>query len=139
MINGKSKAWALGLLVGVLLLGAVAGAAVDRVFLRDAAVTQTRDRRDGDRDRRTRYIDWLTAELRLSDQQRAQVDTIVERNREQVSALWLETRPRFEELQAQLRQQIRGILTDAQSAKYDDLLEKQAASRRHRSQEDGRP
>jgi Spy/CpxP family protein refolding chaperone len=139
MINGRSKAWALGLLVGVLLLGAVAGAAVDRVLLRDAAVTQTRERRDGDRDRRTRYIDWLTAELGLTEQQRAQVDAIVERNREQVAALWQETRPRYEELQSHLRQEIREILNDEQRAKYQELLEKQAAERRRRSEEDGRP
>ena len=70
-MNGKSKAWALALLVAVFLLGGVAGAAVDRMLVGDREVSSgERGRSGGDRDRRRSYTDWLAAELSLTDEQR---------------------------------------------------------------------
>jgi hypothetical protein len=127
-MNGKSKAWALALLVAVLLLGGVAGAAVDRILVGNRSVSSGQRGRSGDRDdrgRRGSYLDWLSARLELSDEQRSEVQGILERHREQVSGLWSEMRPRYEELQQQARAEIRGVLTDQQAAAYDALLQKQ--------------
>jgi Spy/CpxP family protein refolding chaperone len=76
----------------------------------------------------------LAAELALSEAQRAQIEVLVEGHREQVSALWREMRPRFEEFQAQLRTEIRQVLTAEQLAAYEALLEKEKErDRNHRS------
>jgi hypothetical protein len=110
-MNGKSRAWALALLVAVFLVGGAAGAGVDRML--------------------------VAAELALSDEQRTQVQTILERSRDQASALWREYRPRYEEMQGQARAEIRGLLSEEQAAAYDALLEKQRR-RRERAQDGGR-
>jgi Spy/CpxP family protein refolding chaperone len=129
-MNGKSKAWAVALLLGVLFLGGAAGAAVDRLILTRAKSAAEESRRGGDRGRRD-YVGWLAAELTLSDTQRAQIEVLVEEHREQVSALWKEMRPRFEDYQSQLRGEIREVLTPEQLAAYEALLAKE--QERHRS------
>jgi Spy/CpxP family protein refolding chaperone len=134
-MNGKSKVWASALLVGVLLLGALAGVAVDRTLLSRSATQTTEGRRGGDRDRRTSYMDWLSAELDLNADQRTQIETLVAQHRDQVSGFWGEMRPRLEELQAQLRAEISDVLTDEQRTEYEALMEKH--SERHRRSRNG--
>ncbi|UCC71727.1 MAG: hypothetical protein JSV86_15315 [Gemmatimonadota bacterium] len=124
-MNGKSKAWALALLVAVLLLGGVAGAAVDRMLVGERTASSGQRGRSGDRDRRRSYLDWLSAQLELDEEQQAQVQVVVEEYREQISSIWREVRPRYEELQEQLRAEIRAVLTEEQAANYDALLQRQ--------------
>jgi hypothetical protein len=129
-MNGKSRAWALALLVAVFMLGGVAGAAVDRILVGDREVSSgQRGRSGGDRDRRRSYLDWLGAQLELSDEQKTEVQGILERHQEQMSDLWREWRPRYEELQEQARAEIRGVLSEEQAAAYDALLERQRQRR----------
>jgi Spy/CpxP family protein refolding chaperone len=130
-MNGKPRAWALAFIVGVLLLGGVAGAAIDRTLIRETAVAATGSRCGDARDQRRSYLDWLSTELALTEEQRAQVEVIVEQHREQVSALWRETRPRFEELKSQVRADIREVLNEEQQVNYQALLEKQSERHRH--------
>jgi Spy/CpxP family protein refolding chaperone len=129
-MNGKSKSLALTLLLVVLLLGGVAGAAVERLVVRRDEACRAEDRRPHG-DRRESYLDWLSSELALTPEQRAQVEATVERHRQAVSALWREVRPRFEEMKAQLREEIRSTLDDEQRATYEELL-KRESERRHR-------
>jgi len=119
-MNGRSKAWALALLVGAFLLGGVTGAVLDRTLAGKAAREASENRRS--RDRGTSYLDWLTQELALSEQQRNEVAAILEQNREEVAALWAETRPAFEEVRNRLRAEVRELLTAEQQVAYDELI-----------------
>jgi uncharacterized membrane protein len=136
-MNGKSKTWALILLAVVFLLGGVAGAATDRMLGKESAAA-TDSRRGSDRDRRGSYLDWLAAELDLSDGQRAQIAAIVEQQREQVSGLWREMRPRYEEVKQQARQEIQEVLNEEQRVAYQALLDREAERRRRRHNEGNR-
>lgn len=132
-MNGKSKVWAAALLGAALVLGGVSGAALDRALLRDGVSSEARNRdgdRDRDRDRRRNYVDWLAAELDLTAEQRTQIEAVIEHHREQVSALWRETRPRYEELKTQLRSEIRELLSEEQKETYEALL-RRSDERRH--------
>ena len=131
-MNGKSKIWAIALLSGVLVLGGVAGAAVDRSLLESPSCPDAeRDRRSHE-DRHEGYLDWLSAELSLTPAQRAEVEGHVERHRASVKELWREMRPRFEEMKAALRDDIRGVLTEEQLAAYEALLAKSQEERKRR-------
>lgn len=125
----------MALLVGALLLGAISGAAVDRMLLSREATAAPESRRGGERDRRRDYLVWLSTELQLDSAQHEQVGAIVERHRELTSALWRETKPRFDELRQQLRDDIRQALTEAQRAKYEELLQQHAERHRQRRRE----
>lgn len=132
-MNGKSKVWALALLLGVLLVGGVAGAAVDRVLIGRPTTAETRERRDGDRDRRGRYLDRLVTELELTEEQRAEIEILISRHHEQLTAQWREMRTLVEEHQGQLRAAIREVLRPEQLPAYEALLEKESRRHRHRS------
>ncbi|UCC48245.1 MAG: hypothetical protein JSV41_12365 [Gemmatimonadota bacterium] len=133
-MNGKSKAWALALLVGVLILGGGVGTALDRFLFRQPATAAIHERWRGEgereRDRREGYLEWLAAELQLTQDQEAQLEAIVERHREEMSAIWREMRPRFEQLRDQARAEVRALLTEEQLAAYERLLEREAERRR---------
>lgn len=125
-MNSKSKVWALALLAGVLLLGGVAGAAADRLFASEAGCPDAESTRHGRAgDERTSYLDWLAAELDLTEEQHARAQNTVERHREQMSGLWREVRPRFEEMKAELRGEIRNLLSEEQRTRYEELLKNQ--------------
>jgi len=129
-MNGRSKAWALALLLGAFLIGGVSGAVLDRTLAGKAAREATETRRG--RDRGTSYLDWLTEELALSEQQRTQVAAILERNREDVAALWEETRPVFEELRNRLRAEVRDLLNEEQQVAYEALIASERDRHRRR-------
>lgn len=128
-MNAKPKTWAAALLLGVLLVGGVAGVAVDRVVAGRLACQDDPERET--RDRRGSYVDWLAEELSLNPEQRTQVEAYIDRHREAVSALWREMRPQFEARKAQLRDDIRRILDDEQRAAYEALLAREAERGRH--------
>lgn len=131
-MNGRSKARALALLLGAFLLGGVAGAVLDRSLTMGAATEVSPARRGDVRDRRESYLDWLAAELALSEQQRAQVADILERNRAQVASLWEETRPAFEQLKTRLRAEVRAVLNADQQVAYDALIAQERERHRRR-------
>jgi len=131
-MNGKSKSRALALLLGAFLLGGVTGALLDRSMTAGAAPEASRARRGDERDRRESYLDWLAAELALSEQQRAQLAEILERNRAQVASLWEKTRPAFEELKTRLRAEVRAVLNADQQVAYDALIAQERERHRRR-------
>lgn len=131
-MNGKSKARALALLLGAFLLGGVAGATLDRSFARVSTPETSEGRRGDDRTRRESYLDWLSAELALSHDQRQRVAAILEGHREEVASLWRETRPAFEELQTRLRAEVREVLSEDQQTAYEALLARERERHRRR-------
>lgn len=136
-MNGKSKVWALALLLGVLLLGGAVGAFADRLVLDEPACPRASFGRSRARDGRSHHLDWLAQELDLSAAQRARVEQTVERHRERVSALWRELRPQFEQMQAELRGEIRDVLTEEQRTAYEELLKSEKRRRHPRKRRDG--
>ncbi len=56
----------------------------------------------------------------------------MERHRAGIKELWREMRPRFEAMKAELRDDIRSVLTEEQLAAYEALLEKSADRRRRK-------
>ena len=128
-MNGKSKAWAVALLFSVLILGGVIGAAVDRFVSGRPTGGARQEHPRGERDRREGYLDWLAAELKLTDEQRAQVEAIIERQRAEMAQVWQELQPRFEELKAQARAETRALLNQEQLAAYEALLQREAERR----------
>lgn len=131
-MNGKSKVWALALLIAVLFLGGAAGAVVDRTLMGSHACTDREAGRAQGGQKHQSYLARLSAELDLTEEQQGRLETIVERHRETYSALWREIRPQFDTIQANLRREIRDALNDEQRAKYDELLKNQAEHRRPR-------
>jgi len=74
----------------------------------------------------------------LSALQKTSVDSLVSFHRKRMSDLNEEFRPRYRAVIADLREEIKGVLTDDQREMYDTLLAESDARRRARRAQDSR-
>ena len=133
MARGASaRLVSLGLLGLVLGTGFLMGIAWDRGEASAASPTPA-ESEDGQPERRTRVID----QVGLADDQRADVDRIIEHYRVQMKALDAEFReayrPRRGAVVRAARDSIRALLSPSQVMVYDSLLEARYGSRRNES------
>jgi hypothetical protein len=109
----RSRSLALMFLLGALLVGGALGFTADRVLTSDRCAKSGDNRRS---------FAWLTEELHLSPEQSAAVDSIVERRHREMRAVISTVRPRMVAVRDTAREQIRRVLSDAQRARFDELL-----------------
>ncbi|MBI2834890.1 MAG: hypothetical protein HYX76_10750 [Acidobacteria bacterium] len=86
--------------------------------------------------------DRLASELKLSADQRAELDEIFARRRGRLEGFHAQVRARFETEQRELREDIRKILTPEQQRLFDEWLQRQPPDRppgRPRGRPPGRP
>jgi Spy/CpxP family protein refolding chaperone len=129
----RSKAMA-----GALILATfVAGAAVGVV---GSSVTEDGDRGRRDRDRpRMSYAERLQNELGLTDAQRESVSAILDRRQDAMRQIWEETRPRFDSLRVQVRNEITALLDESQREKYQALIARADRPRGDSGRREGPP
>jgi Spy/CpxP family protein refolding chaperone len=121
----------------MLLAAAVAGGIValvlDRALHRSPAVAarpQSPHARRGPpmSNRRSDPHDWLARELRLSPTQRARLDSLMNRQRDEFRALREETRPRFDSITARTRRALDSVFTPDQRRKMDSITSRRPSS-----------
>jgi Spy/CpxP family protein refolding chaperone len=122
---GRRRLLGFGLLAATFVAGALAGAAVDRMLMDEPD-------RDDDRDRRRSYI---IDRVEMSSEQRAAIDSILERRSDRMRAIWREVRPRMDAVTDSARSEIMDVLTPEQRAEYERRLEER---RRDRDGHEGR-
>ena len=115
----KSKAWAVGLLVAVAVVGLVAGAALE------AWIGVGRGRCAD----RSTYSGYLTRELHLSAAQHDSVVDVLHRHQPKMRAIIQVVRPQLDSERALVAEEIRPILTPAQRESYQRLLDRERAER----------
>ncbi|MGH7544986.1 MAG: periplasmic heavy metal sensor [Gemmatimonadota bacterium] len=113
----RSKLLAAGLLAAALLLGGALGGAGARWVGDDSC---DRDRRRG----ADAYLERLEGELDLTAEQQARVRDVLARQRDEMSALWREVRPRADEIRTATRREVRALLTPDQQVRYAEFLER---------------
>ena len=109
----RSRSLALMFLLGALLVGGALGFTADRVLTSDRCAKSGDNRRS---------FAWLTEELHLAPEQSAAVDSIVERRHREMRAVISTVRPQMVAVRDTAREQIRRVLSDAQRARFDELL-----------------
>jgi Spy/CpxP family protein refolding chaperone len=112
---GRTRLVGFALIAVTFLVGALAGAAFERVLSADAI------RRDvpAAEDRRGHLID----QVDLRPEQRAAIDAILERRSERMKAAWSEISPRMEAITDSARVEIMTVLTAEQRADYEARLQ----------------
>ena len=121
------KIWMV--LVAVFLLGSVTGAAVTGLYRSRASA----GRNGRDRGKHEQRFERMRQELNLTDQQAADLRTILDQTRNEYRALREELRPRFEEPRMRARTKIRALLNAEQQTKFDALVAQQDAE--HKAEE----
>jgi hypothetical protein len=114
--------------------GIVVGMAWDQTA-RASTPEETRDQtRSEGRGRRPLIVEGVG----LTAFQKTSVDSLVSFHRKRMSDLNEEFRPRYSAVVADLREEIKGVLTDDQREMYDTLLAENDARRRARRTRDSR-
>ena len=115
----------IAILALTLVAGVAAGFAMDRAVLRpeDGSPPPRAGERDGDRGGpgRGRYESMLYDQLELTAEQRAQIDSAIERGRRETDAYWARVEPEMRSIVDSTRSRIRAVLTAEQRARYDSL------------------
>jgi Spy/CpxP family protein refolding chaperone len=83
-------------------------------------------------------LERFSNELKLTPEQKASVMKIMETKREQFRALHEETRPRFEEIRASSKAEIRKLLTPEQIQRFEELEKKWEERRKNWHGKDAR-
>jgi Spy/CpxP family protein refolding chaperone len=111
----NSKRLALAFLLGALLVGGVLGFTTARVFGRAGhAYLDSRN-----------MSELLAADLRLTDEQRAQLDAILDRRHRDMVVVLAPVRPQLDSIRERARNEIRHMLTGDQGARFERILVKQ--------------
>jgi hypothetical protein len=122
----KSRFGALMLLVATFVLGGLLG----------GALTSFAERKGHDRNRRgprPTYVERLSQDLGLSQDQRDSIQSILDRHQPVMDSLWTEIRSKFPQLESQrvaVRQEVQSVLTPEQQAKYAAIVQRQDSIRR---------
>src|SRR5688572_7143683 len=98
-----------------LLIGGFVGAAISLTALRYCRPDWGSGRPRGEMRKK------LYRELKLTPEQKAQVDVILKEKREKVGRLFTEGRPKMEAIRIETKAQIRALLTPEQQANFDVL------------------
>jgi hypothetical protein len=151
-----SRGWIAATLGLALVVGLSAGVLLDRFVLtglemrvasgpRAAERDGARDSQDASRDRgddrhREPLLDRLTRELQLSEAQTRDLEQVLASNAERARQYWSQSRGQYDALREEFREAIRGVLTDEQRARFDDMLTRgqQRRDERRRRQSDER-
>jgi hypothetical protein len=116
---------ALLLLLAAFLAGGGAGVLVGRSLGPDGHPPRRPRGENG-------YLARLTRDLDLSPAQRDSVRVVLERYRPGFDSVWAESRPRYETLRTRVRSDIRAQLGPEQQTRYDSIIARHDAERRHR-------
>ncbi|MEX2182382.1 MAG: hypothetical protein WD771_10095 [Gemmatimonadaceae bacterium] len=123
----RTQVLALAFFVATAAAGVAIGITADRWFLRERTERQWGDQRA----MRARLAD----DLRMTEAQRAQLDSVLDGRNRQYDSLMAPVRPGLDSLGAATRQRIRQLLTPEQQATYDQMLrEREEARSREKKQ-----
>jgi Spy/CpxP family protein refolding chaperone len=144
MDDKRTMAWFSAFVIVVLLIGIASGILLDRFLIRRPADRvgrggapgpgmqqgmPARGMRQGPGgpgpgagQMRPGLEERLARQLELTAAQKEQVKAILERRRTRVDEVRVETQKRMEKEQEELRSEIRGVLTEAQKKKFDEVM-----------------
>ena len=124
MASGKK--WMGVALVATLLIGVGSGVLIDRFLLASTVHSRGRDvsRRGGGehREHGRGMVERLRSGLELTDEQAGRLETVMNENHETAREFWGNSRTEYEALREQFRADIRGLLSDAQKVKFDEMI-----------------
>lgn len=127
-MSASSRTRVTLLLAITFLAGLAAGVAVDRQFLSQRgheASKQAQEDHRRDRGVRGSTIERFADELGLTEEQRSEIDPILEETRERMSELFEPVRPMYRDLVDSTRARIEAVLTPEQVTEYRRLLERE--------------
>lgn len=131
-----ARKWMGVTLVATLLIGVGAGILVDRFLLGTTAFgADVESRRGRHEDHTRRMVERLESRLDLSEDQVAQLAEVMGKHHDTARRFWADSRAEFEQLRQQFRRDIRGLLTDEQQVRFDEMVQEYEQKRKNRDRD----
>ena len=115
----KSKIGVALLGIAIFLLGGVAGAVSYYLYCEHQKASAPRTIQKVDD-----VVEWMATELKLDEQQKAQVKVIITDIRNRYRGLWQVFRPQYEALRKESDDRINALLRDEQKPLFEAFLKK---------------
>jgi uncharacterized membrane protein len=124
----KSRTGAGILLLGVFVLGAVAGAVSHSLYKSHVEAASAKSRMKGSQ----KIVDDLALGLNLDPQQKEKLQVIINRSRDRYDALSVQFRPQYQVIRNETNQEIRQILREDQKAQFEKIISQWDSRRKSR-------
>lgn len=122
MLN-RSRLWAMTLLLAVFAAGLALGGLTWNMLTDGRPSEPSRRGNTVQRDREHQsYSDHLQEALKLTSEQRAAVDSILDESQSEMHDLWRQMRSQFDTLRQEVSYDIMQLLDEEQQTKYRDLI-----------------
>lgn len=124
----------------IFAAGMVTGALTTIVAWPTKTTAASRPPLGGFRGVRNEFVDRMQRELYLNSEQREKVERILKESHERTRKLWESIAPQAQAEQKRVREEIKGILTTEQQAKFDNSFKMRGPGRfgSERARDDGR-
>lgn len=129
----STRTTAVVVVLAAFAAGMIVGVTGDRVYL--IHTRQYFPSRAPGRSMAKHLADRLDRELHFDDQQRAKVESILERHRQSIDTIWSSVRPQLEVEINATNAEIDKVLNDDQRAKFKSLQLRMRSNRVHRGAE----
>lgn len=136
---GRIRAKGIALLAVTFIVGVLAGLAAERALASRRAPEFPPSGRPMMGGWRAGELPQMFRRLELTEEQRAQIETILERARPRTEAVLKEMMPRLHAAMDSVNQEIRLVLTPEQISKLDSIMEEMRSRRLRRRGRLGRP
>lgn len=121
----SAKKWIGVTLLATLVIGIGLGVLVDRFLLASTVHSRPSNmerRGGGHREHGRRMVERLRSNLDLTDEQAAELESVMNENHETARAFWRNSRSEYEALRQQFRADIRELLSDEQRGRFDEMV-----------------
>ena len=130
------RVWFVFILILVFLVGMIAGVLFDENVL-DKIEKKKRSRRSSSQHTPAPYysIDMMAKELSLTEDQKAQIHEIFNKNNEKLKVYRREINDRFRRMRDKLIEDIKSVLDDGQKLKFEAMINKYNEEMKRRYEE----
>jgi Spy/CpxP family protein refolding chaperone len=125
----KTKTSATLFLALTFLLGGVAGAVSEYLYSSRASAARRPARPPGPQ----AIVDQMAQDLKLDAAQKEQIKSIISDSREKYHRLSQQFRPNYDAIRQETHRQIRGVLREDQSTRFEEIVREMDARFRERS------
>jgi len=129
------KIWIIFSLIVVFIAGVLSGILLEQHLIQKRIKKKTERKTDRRSSVRFPSLEMMAEELGLTSEQQEQIREIFRNNEEKMKKLNSSFREQYSSMRSQLRNDIKGVLSEEQSQKFDAMIEKYVSQRRKEMEE----
>ena len=134
-MKNNYKLWIVFSLIVVFIAGVLSGILIEQHLIDKKVKKKTERKPDRRSSVRFPTLEMMAEELGLTAEQQEQIREIFRNNEERMMKEIRSSRERYSAMRTQLRSDIKGVLSEEQSQKFDAMIEKYVSQRKKEMEE----